>query len=79
MFSQGDGVKLSPLCKYCGMNREKFGHSRMLIEYDDGLSVGTCSVHCAAVDLARNIGKTPLGFAPGAAEGTIELSACKPG
>jgi copper chaperone NosL len=59
VYAQGDDIKLSPSCKYCGMDREKFGHSRMLIEYDDGTSVGTCSVHCAAVDLALNIDKTP--------------------
>jgi len=59
VFAQGDDIKQSPSCKYCGMDREKFGHSRMLIEYDDGTSVGTCSVHCAAVDLALNIDKTP--------------------
>jgi len=59
VFAQGDDIKQHPSCKYCGMDREKFGHSRMLIEYDDGTSVGTCSVHCAAVDLALNIDKTP--------------------
>jgi nitrous oxide reductase accessory protein NosL len=31
----------------------------MLVEYDDGTSVGFCSIHCAAVDLALNIDKTP--------------------
>ena len=31
----------------------------MLIEYDDGTTVGTCSIHCTAVDLALNIDKTP--------------------
>ncbi|HWR89281.1 MAG TPA: nitrous oxide reductase accessory protein NosL [Dissulfurispiraceae bacterium] len=46
-------------CKYCGMDREKFGHSRMYIEYDDGMKVGLCSLHCAAVDLALNIDKNP--------------------
>ena len=46
-------------CKYCGMDREKFAHSRMVIEYEDGSSVATCSLHCAAVDLANNIDKTP--------------------
>jgi copper chaperone NosL len=46
-------------CKYCGMNRQQFAHSRMLIEYDDASSLGTCSIHCAAVDLAINIDKTP--------------------
>ena len=46
-------------CKYCGMDREKFAHSRMLVQYDDGSSIGTCSIHCLAVDLALNIDKTP--------------------
>ena len=48
-----------PSCKYCGMDRQKFAYSRMLIEYDDGTTVGTCSLHCAALDLAMNVGKTP--------------------
>ena len=46
-------------CTYCGMDREKFAHSRMLIEYSDGTSVGVCSLHCAAVELANAIDKTP--------------------
>ncbi len=44
-------------CKYCGMDRGKFAHSRMLIEYADGSSMGTCSIHCAAIDLAQAFGK----------------------
>ena len=58
VFGQEDIQKHSS-CKYCGMDRQKFAHSRMLIEYDDGATVGTCSIHCAAVDLALNIDKTP--------------------
>ena len=46
-------------CKFCGMDREKFAHSRMLIEYDDGTVVGTCSIHCLAVELSYNIDKAP--------------------
>ena len=57
-FAQEDITK-HKACKYCGMDREKFAHSRMLIEYEDGPGVGTCSIHCAAIDLATNIDKTP--------------------
>lgn len=32
-------------CQHCGMDREKFAHSRMLIEYDDGTTAATCSLH----------------------------------
>jgi nitrous oxide reductase accessory protein NosL len=52
-------LKTFPESKYCGMFREKFAHSRALIEYDEGTAVGTCSVHCLAIDLALNIDKTP--------------------
>ncbi len=55
----GQDFKEIPSCKYCGMNRETFAHSRMLIEYDDGTVVGTCSLHCAALDLALNLDKNP--------------------
>ena len=54
-----DDIKQSPSCKHCGMDRQKFDYSRMLIEYEDGTSTGVCSVHCAAVELATNIDKTP--------------------
>lgn len=60
VFAQGQGdVRNHPSCKFCGMDREKFGHSRVYIEYDDGTSVGTCSIRCAAVDLVLNIDKAP--------------------
>ena len=48
-----------PSCKYCGMDRDQFAHSRFLIEYDDGSTFAACSIHCAAVDLAMNIDKMP--------------------
>lgn len=48
-----------PACKYCSMDRDKFAHSRMLLVYEDGTEVATCSLHCAAVDLSNNIDRTP--------------------
>jgi len=54
-----EDIQKHPSCKYCGMDREKFGYSRMLIEYEDGTSLGTCSLHCMAVELAIHIDKTP--------------------
>jgi len=54
-----EAVQKHSSCKYCGMNRQQFAHSRIFIEYDDATTVGTCSIHCAAVDLAINIDKTP--------------------
>jgi len=60
VFAQAqEDIQKHPSCKYCGMNRQQFAHSRVLIEYDDASAVGTCSIHCAAVDLAINIDKTP--------------------
>lgn len=57
MPSQED-TKAHPSCKYCGMDREKFSHSRMLIEYEDGSSTGTCSLHCTAIELSVNLDKS---------------------
>jgi len=41
------------------MDREKFAHSRMFVEYDDDSSEGTCSLHCMATELALHIDKSP--------------------
>ncbi len=46
-------------CKFCGMDRHKFAHSRVYVEYEDGTTEGTCSLHCTAIDFALNIDKTP--------------------
>jgi nitrous oxide reductase accessory protein NosL len=54
-----DDTKEITECAYCGMDRDKFAHSRMLIEYEEGSVEGTCSIHCAAIDLALNIEKIP--------------------
>lgn len=52
-------VTQSPVCRYCGMDRDKFAHSRMLVTYEDGSQTATCSLHCTAVELANAIDKTP--------------------
>jgi copper chaperone NosL len=57
--SAQDDIKKYSSCKFCGMDREKFAYSRMLIEYDDGTAEGTCSLHCAAIDLILKIDKAP--------------------
>lgn len=45
-------------CKHCGMDREKFARSRMLVSYADGTSVGTCSIVCMATELKGAQGKS---------------------
>jgi len=49
-----DDIASHPECQYCGMDRKKFGFSRMLIVYEDGTVVPTCSIHCTGIDLALN-------------------------
>jgi copper chaperone NosL len=34
-----DDGKLYPECTYCGMDRQKFGYGRMLLQYNDGTVV----------------------------------------
>ena len=45
-------VDTSSPCKYCGMNCQHYAKSRMLIEYDGIPAQATCSLHCAASELA---------------------------
>jgi len=44
-------------CAYCGMKKAMFGHSWVTVTHEDGSTVGVCSVHCAAIDMALNIDK----------------------
>ena len=60
-----DDVKRFPSCFYCGMDRVKFAHSRMHLEYDDGSALGTCSLRCAAVDMALFTDKAPINMKVG--------------
>ena len=53
-----EDIKEIPACQYCGMDRDKFGQTRMLIEYEGGSKIGVCSIHDAGVDLAQSISKT---------------------
>lgn len=57
---QPPDVLQSPSCRHCGMDRGRFSHSRMLIEYEDGSTVATCSLHCTAVELANTIDRIPV-------------------
>lgn len=52
-------IKDHPTCKYCAMDREKYAHSRGLVEYEDGSSFGSCSIYCTAINLTQSFEKTP--------------------
>lgn len=54
-----DELAKYPRCRYCGMERAKFSHSRHLIVYDDDSVDGTCSLHCAAIGLSLNMDLGP--------------------
>jgi nitrous oxide reductase accessory protein NosL len=54
-----EDVSVHPSCAICGMDREQFGHSRMLIVFQDGASFGTCSLRCAALILKAEEGRKP--------------------
>ncbi|MGC2062852.1 MAG: nitrous oxide reductase accessory protein NosL [Thermodesulfovibrionales bacterium] len=55
---ENEDIRLYKNCKVCGMSREMFSYSRVLIEYSSGTTSGTCSIRCAAVDLAQNMGRS---------------------
>lgn len=50
-------IEKIPFCQYCGMDRQRFASTRMLVEYGNKTAIGTCSIHCAAVDLAQSYAK----------------------
>ncbi len=52
-------IKTHPECKYCRMSREQFADTRALVDYDDGSTVGTCTIHCLSIDLSLSTDKTP--------------------
>lgn len=58
-------IAAHPACQYCGMDRHKFAHSRMLIQYDDGSTIPTCSIHCAAIDFSLKINANPASIKVG--------------
>jgi nitrous oxide reductase accessory protein NosL len=58
LFAQED-IQKHKACPYCGMNREQYAYSRVLVSYDDGSETGLCSLHCTAVELSLKLDKTP--------------------
>ncbi len=60
-----DDIAAHKACPYCGMDRHKFAHSRMLITYDNGNEIGFCSMRCAAVDMANSIDSAPVSIQVG--------------
>ena len=65
MGGEHPDITLHPECPYCGMDRAKFAHSRMQLTYDDNSKIGFCSIHCAAVDMAMYLDRTPIAFSVG--------------
>jgi len=63
-----------PRCRYCGMERAKFSHTRHLLAYEDDSVEGTCSIHCAAISLSLNMDRGPKAIYAGdaGAPGTIK-------
>lgn len=54
-----DELNKYPKCPYCGMDRTQWNHSRHLVQYEDDLVDGTCSIHCLALSLALNLDRGP--------------------
>jgi len=57
-----DDIEKNPSCRLCGMDREKFNYSRVLIEYNDGSITATCSINCAALDMTDRNDMSPKVF-----------------
>lgn len=48
------GLAEDAVCFHCGMKRADYGHSWMVIEFENGRSVDVCSIHCAAIEIVLN-------------------------
>jgi nitrous oxide reductase accessory protein NosL len=68
-----DELKKYPRCRYCGMMRKKFSHTRHLLVYDDDSVDATCSIHCAATSLALNLDRGPKAIYAGDAGAADEV------
>jgi copper chaperone NosL len=64
-----DELTKYPRCRYCGMERAKFSHTRMLIVYENDSVDATCSLHCAAISLSLNMDLGPKAMHVGDAGG----------
>jgi len=56
--SSADDIDEHRSCVHCGMDRKAYGFSRMLVQYEDGSSVGLCSLRCVVVELDANPKRT---------------------
>jgi nitrous oxide reductase accessory protein NosL len=56
---QFSDILQAPECTYCGMDRNSFSHSRIMLRYPDGHSTGVCSINCAAIDYLKDIDQSP--------------------
>jgi len=56
---QENDIEKYPKCPYCGMDRRYNHSSRMLIQFSNDLPDPLCSIHCAAISLAINLGLDP--------------------
>ncbi len=68
-----DELKKYPRCRYCGMMRAKFSHTRHLLVYDDDSVDGTCSIHCAGISLSLNMDRGPKAIYVGDAGSAEEI------
>ncbi len=53
------------VCLHCGMKKSAYEHSWVVISYADGSSVGVCSIHCGAIEMALNTHKEVTGITVG--------------
>ena len=58
-LAAADDIAEHRRCRYCSMDRDTWNFSRVYIRYDNGSTEGTCSIHCAAMDMALNMDTFP--------------------
>ena len=59
VFSSAVTVRTEEIsCFYCGMKKSEYGHSWMIVNYNDHSTGEFCSLHCACIDMLMHGEKT---------------------
>ena len=65
LMQAGVAFSETGVCLHCGMKKSAYGHSWVVISYGDGSSVGVCSIHCGAIEMALHTNKEVTGITVG--------------
>lgn len=76
-FDHGSASDAVESCLHCGMKKNQYAHSWVVIEHDDGSREEVCSIHCAAIDMAIHVDRNVTRITAGDYNGFKQIDAEK--